>query len=102
MKTLKAPQNRGKDAPDPNTVRVWLDVPRKTYRRASVLTAAYTLLSLGKVLEAWIEDAAHGASHLDSWEHKQLTKWLRGHPFPKDMQPRPKHRARRDVPEQIL
>ena len=79
---------------NPNTVRVWLDVPRKIYRRAERLTGAYTLLSMGKVLEGWIEDAAHGASHLDSWEHRQLTKWLRGHPFPKNLRPGLRNRKR--------
>ncbi len=77
------------------TVPVQMDVPVKTYRRAERLIGAYTLMSLGKVLERWIEDAAHGAVQLDSWEHKQITKWLRGHPFPKDMRPRPRHRTRR-------
>lgn len=79
---------------DPNTVRVWLDVPRRVYRRAERLTGAYTLLSLGKVLEQWIEDAAYGASHLDSWEYRQLAKWLRGHPFPKNLRPGRRHRKR--------
>lgn len=86
---------RGEEAPDPNTMRVSLDVPRRVYRRAERLTGAYTLLSLGKVLERWIEDAAYGASHLDSWEHRQLTKWLRGHPFPKNLRPGLRHRKRR-------
>lgn len=86
---------RREDASSANTVRVWLDVPRRVYRRAERLTGAYTLGSLGQVLERWIEDAAYGASHLDSWEHKQLTKWLRGHPFPKNLRPGLRHRKRR-------
>lgn len=86
---------RRQGEPNAATVRVWLDVPRSVYRRAERMTGAYTLLSLGKVLERWIEDAAHGASHLDSWEHRQLTKWLRGHPFPKNLRPGLRHRKRR-------
>lgn len=81
------------------TVPVQVDVPVRVYRRAVDLTSAFASLSLGQVLERWIEDAAHAARHLDSWEYKQLTRWLRGHPFPKDTRPRPKHRARRDAPE---
>ena len=77
------------------TVPVRVEVPAMVYRRATNLTSAYTLLSLGKVLERWVEDAAHGARHFDSWEHRQLTRWLRGHPFPKETRPRTKHRARR-------
>ena len=80
---------------NPNTVTVQVEVPRRIYRDAVALTSAYAATSLGEVLARWIGDAAHAARHLDSWEHKQLTRWLRGHPFPKDMRPRARHRARR-------
>jgi hypothetical protein len=80
---------------DPNTVPVQVEVPRRVYRRAMELTGAYASMSLGQVLERWVEDAAHAARHLDSWEHKQLARWLRGHPFPKETRPHHKHRARR-------
>jgi len=71
----------------------------KIYRCAVDLTGAYASMSLGQVLARWIGDAAHAARHLDSWEHRQLTRWLRGHPFPKEDRPRLKHRDRR-APEQ--
>ena len=85
----RRPEPRGKPVP------VQLDVPVEFYRRAEQLIGAYAQLSLGRVLERWIGDAAHAARHLDSWEYKQLTRWLRGHPFPKESRPRLKHRARR-------
>lgn len=88
--------------PSSATVPIRLEVPRMVYRNAMRLTAAYTLLSLGQVLERWVEDAAYGARQLDSWEHKQVTRWLRGHPFPKNMRPRPRHRARRSREEDGL
>lgn len=83
------------------TVPVQLEVPVRIYRRAVDLTGAYASMSLAQVLERWVEDAAHAARHLDSWEHRQLTRWLRGHPFPKEMRPRMRHRARRQ-PEELL
>ncbi len=86
-----------KKRPDPHAVPVRLEVSRKVYRRAVDLTSAYALLSLAQVLERWVEDAAHAARHLDSWEHKQLTRWLRGHPFPRESRLRMKHRARRQA-----
>jgi len=81
-------------------VPVQIDVPMEIYRRAVDLTSAFASMSLGQVLARWIEDAAHAARHLDSWEYRQLTRWLRGHPFPKESRPRPKHRARRQ-PEDV-
>jgi len=92
---------RGGGGPDRATVPVQLEVPRTVYRRAMDLTGAYASLPLGQVLERWVEDAAHAASHLDSWEHKQLTRWLRGHPFPRASRPRRKHRGR-PQPEEVL
>lgn len=94
MKTTKSLENAGKE-PRSATVEVRFDVPVRIYRRAVDLTSAFAVTSLAQVLERWIEDAAHAARHLDSWEHKQLTRWLRGHPFPKNLRPRPRHRARR-------
>ena len=93
-KTATKPPSR-RHEPRSNTVPVQMDVPVRIYRRAVDLTGAYASMSLGQVLERWIEDAAHAARHLDSWEYKQLTRWLRGHPFPKESRPRLKRRARR-------
>ncbi|MGH7947314.1 MAG: hypothetical protein ACREH8_01230 [Opitutaceae bacterium] len=90
---------RSDERPNPAVVALRVEVPRMVYRRAVRLTGAYASMSLGEVLEHWIGDAAHGATHLDSWEHKQLTKWLRGHPFPAETRPRAKHRAVKRAPE---
>lgn len=98
----RKPRRLGAKAPHGGTVPVRLEVPVTVYRSASRLTGAYTLLSLGQVLERWVEDAAYGARQLDSWENKQVTRWLRGHPFPKKMRPRPRHRARRSREEDGL
>jgi len=96
----RAARARSKERPNPAVVVLRVEVPRMTYRRAVRLTGAYASMSLGEVLERWIADAAHGATRLDSWEHRQLTKWLRGHPFPEETRPRTGHRAaRRRAPE---
>jgi len=95
-KNLPPPLTRGaKKRPGAPTVPVRLEVPVRIYRGVRRLTSAYTRLSLGQVLERWVEDAAYGASRPESWEYRQAVRWLRGHPFPKETRPRPKHRARR-------
>ena len=76
-------------------VAINLEVPAKVFRRASDLCAGHTVLSLGRVLERWVEDAAYGATRLDSWEYEQTSAWLAGHPFPAATRPCKRHRQRR-------
>lgn len=87
MKNTKKFKTGGKGG-----VTVCLEVPAKVFRKASDLCAGHTVLSLGKVLERWVEDAAYGATRLDSWEYEHIGGWLAGHPFPASTRPCKRHR----------